>query len=460
MRQNPDVKQAGINPLIHYERHGRHEGRAITIMFQTYSVTIFKKILNRIKRNIAKLFYFRTIQKNKHTKIAVVLHLFYMESWDAIKQYLTNLNSYNYDLIVTCIKGHYDKSILKQIENFHAGTKFFIYPNKGFDIGTFIDVLSKMNIYTYDIVFKLHSKGIHRESIYIYNQIFKNKDWFYNLYDGILGAFSVHRAINAFSKDKKIGLIASKNLIVHDPKHKSYFTKQVAIKYTIKIKNNYSYVAGSCFIIRTKCLETIMNLNLNINSFAKTQRGVFSFAHAMERLVCASVEAQNFKIHGIPVRHNTYSNEIKIAHQTSAIRLLNDKRIDLNYEFFYRSIEGRKIKNYYIQSIALRDINRSWKGKIIKLHQCAPYIYLNGNIDTYKRYCKENKRIFNIEMSVNRYDNLIASIESHGFNTKSMPVINADNNIIMDGQHRCCYLLKQYGPDYKVKALFIEMATN
>ena len=128
----------------------------------------------------------------------------------------------------------------------------------------------------------------------------------------------------------------------------------------------------------------------------------------------------------------------------------------MNYEFFYRSLETKKIVNYYIQKISLQEINRNWKGKNIKLNHCAAYKYLQGKTNTYKNYCKENKKLFNIEMSINRYDNLIKNIENKGFDSKTMPVINPKNNVIMDGQHRCCYLLNKYGPEHKVKALFIE----
>lgn len=454
---NPDVKKANMNPLLHYETYGKKEGREIQkINTNAYHTNVFKIFSSTIKRHISNIFYYKTIQKNKETKILVVLHLYYMSSWESIKLYLDNLNQYKYDLIITYVDGHYQKRVLDQIKKYKQNTKFFVYPNKGFDIGAFIDVLHTTDIDKYDIIFKLHSKGISRKYIYIYNQIFKNKDWFCNLYNGILGAFSVHKAINAFIKDKNIGIVASENLIVHDPKHKIFFTKQIADKYKLKTNANYHYIAGSCFIIRPVCLKKIKSLKLTINSFSETQRGVFSLAHALERLICAVPEAQKFKIYGIPVSHNIYRKELKSAQKTSAIKLLEDKRFVLNYEFFYRSLETKKIVNYYIQKISLQEINRNWKGKNIKLNQCAAYKYLQGKTNTYKNYCKENKKLFNIEMSINRYDNLIKNIENKGFDSKTMPVINPKNNVIMDGQHRCCYLLNKYGPEHKVKALFIE----
>ena len=452
---NMDVKNANINPLLHYEMYGKNEGRTGGYAIQ-YNINKIQKILYFIKHKISNIWYYKTIKRNQKSKILVVLHLFYMNAWDAIKLYLDNLDKYNYDLIVTIVRDNYQQDVLNKIKKYKNNTKFFVYQNQGFDIGPFIDILNKTDISKYDLIFKIHSKGISRKFIYIYDQIFKYKDWFYNLFDGILGAFSVHRAINAFSQDKKIGIVASKNLIVQDPEHKRDLTRQFTNKYKLQIKPDYHYIAGTCFIIRPKCLEQIINLKLTINSFSETQRNTFSLAHALERIICANAESQNFKIYGIPVFHHIYNKELKSARKTSALRLLDDKRIIFDSEFFYR-LETRKITNYYIQYIPLKDINRRWYEKIIKLNECAPYKYLKGQRNTYINYCKENKKLFNIDMSLKRYNELINNIETNGFNPKNMPVINAKNNVIMDGQHRCCYLLNKYGPDYKVQAVFIDM---
>ncbi|MBE6461709.1 MAG: hypothetical protein E7006_02600 [Alphaproteobacteria bacterium] len=459
LKENMDVKNAKMNPLLHYERYGRYEGRRGGIKIKqkvTYNVNVIKKIAHYFNKNFAKLLYRNVIKQNKNKRVLVVLHLFYMESWNAIKLYLDNLKAYDYDLVVTYVRGCYDKRVLSKIKEFNKNVKMYMYPNRGFDIGPFLDVLQKINLADYDIVFKLHSKGIYRKQIYIYNQIFKNKDWFYNLYNGILGEFSVHKVMKAFSNNKNIGVVASKNLIVCDPKHKQNLTQEIAEKYKIKLHKNYRYVAGSCFAIRAEGLEKIKKQNLTIKNFSCTKRGIFSLAHAMERIICAMIEKQGNIIYGLKVPHPIYKSELEIAQKTSSLRLLDDRRFVLDDEFFYRGLEGKKIRNYYVKRIALGDINRSWKGKIFKLHECAPYIYLKGNSQAYNRYCKENKRMFNIEMSQHRFDCLVSCIESKGFNAKSMPVINAADNVIMDGQHRSCYLLSKFGTEHKVRALFIE----
>jgi len=41
-----------------------------------------------------------------------------MESWPEICEYLKNLSPYKYDLIVTCMEGHYDETTLDRVRAF------------------------------------------------------------------------------------------------------------------------------------------------------------------------------------------------------------------------------------------------------------------------------------------------------------------------------------------------------
>ncbi|MBR3502358.1 MAG: hypothetical protein IKO06_05585 [Alphaproteobacteria bacterium] len=400
---------------------------------------------------------YKIIKQNKNKKILVILHLFYMDSWNSIKYYLQNLSPYKYDLIVTYTDDFYEQKLLDEIADFHINTKFYKYENRGFDIGPFIDIISKTDLNRYDIIYKLHSKGIERPFIYIYNQIFKYTDWFANLYKAILGEFSVHHAINILSKNTNIGIVAAENLIVEDPIHKKYFTQQIAKYLDLRIPDNYHYVAGSCFVIKSDLLNYVKKLNLTIKDFEKTSRGEFSFAHAMERIMFACIEDGNEKMYGISVRHPMYKSEVQKYEKISSLRLLKDKSFDLNYEFFYKCLEGKNIKSYEIKAMKLKEIKRNWFGKIYSLTQCSPYKYLKGDKLRYEKYTKINAELTSFKMSTERFDALIKSIEKNGFNTRYLPVVNANDNSIMDGLHRCSYLLNKYGENHKVKVLYLKI---
>ncbi|MBP3546565.1 MAG: hypothetical protein J6K16_05480 [Alphaproteobacteria bacterium] len=152
-----------------------------------------------------------------------------------------------------------------------------------------------------------------------------------------------------------------------------------------------------------------------------------------------------YKIFGVK-----FTKRNKHKNKTPKMRLLNDKNIKFDYDFFCKYIERTKINKYKIIKIRLKDIKRLWHdGKLYKLEDCSPYKYLNGNINRYEKYCQENYEKTGILMSKERYDKLISSVNRH-YDEKMMPIISQDN-IILDGQHRCCILLKKYGPLHKIK---------
>ncbi len=448
-----DVKKANINPLLHYIKCGEKEGRKC-IKVSEYKFSKFQNLVFNLTNFIGKVFYYKKIRKNADAKILVILHLFYTDSWNIIEKYLNNLNKYQYKLIVTVVANNFSQEIITNIKEFRPDAEIRIYPNLGFDVGSFIDILSEVNLEEYDIIYKLQSKGIKRPYIFIYNQIFKYKDWFFNLYNGILGGISAHQCIDKLLSSNKVGIVAAKNLIIHDPKHKQYFTREKANEYGINVLDNYKYVAGTCFAIKASLLKPIKNLRLSISDFENTQRGTFSLAHAMERLICAIIETQGYKYYGINILHHRYIKSLKKEQKYSAMRLLKDSSFDIDYDFFYKVLELRRIKNYEVKTIKLKDIKRYWQGKYYSLTEVSPFAYLKGNKARYTAYCTENSQCSNFVMSKDRFDVLINSLDK-GYNVKKMPILNAEDLSLMDGQHRCCYLVNKYGLEHSVKCLLI-----
>lgn len=408
-----------------------------------------------IKAACGRALYGRCIKRNKDGRILVVLHLYYMDAWPSIKRYLENLAPYRYDLVVTYVTGHYDPGVLEEVRAFKNDVRFTEYENKGYDIGGFIDTLSKIDLQDYDIVYKLHSKGVGRDFIYIYDQVFKKADWFLNLFDGILGEINVHRTVNYLMNKPDIGLVASANLIVKDPAHKQAFTHAKAEQLHIPIEKDYHFVAGSCFAIKASLLSSIQDLHLTIDSFDYTKRGYFSTAHALERLVCACMEPQGQHLSGIPVRHPRYLLERRLHRSLSPIRLLEDERFTIDYDYFYKALEMYPVFSYEIKSIRIGDLRRYWEGEYYPLRDCSPFAYILGDKDRYDLYAADNSKTSAFEMSPERFDSLINSLEEKGFDSKQLPIVCALDNTVWDGLHRCCWLLAKYGEDHVISAIYL-----
>lgn len=454
---NKDVALAEVDPLWHYEKNGKFEGRKITYDTGNYKALSIPRGLTRW---LGKLFCKELIRKNSNARILVVLHLFYMVSWKEIKQYLKNLDAYKYDLVVTYTNAVVDEAVLEDIRKYKPDAVMKECSNLGYDVGSFTEVLSDTELSDYDIIFKLQSKGVNRPKIYIYGEYLKKRDWFLNLFEGCLGAFTVHRTIDRLMNDDSAGLVAAKNLIVKDPSHKQNMVKEFMRERGISIPDKYLFVAGTCFAVRSELMQPIKDMGLMVSDY-KPAGAEFSLAHKMERIICLTVLNQGYKFYGNKVltlrrTFRKFSIDYYLKKKHSAIRLLEDKRFELDDEFVYFCLEQRLVKKYELVDIPLKDIRRLWEGKAIPLKECHPYKYLvQGDSRIYEKYCRLNRRDFNLDiMSENRFDELIDSIEQNGFDSHSAVVVNGDN-ILMDGQHRCCYMLYKYGEDYKLPCVRI-----
>lgn len=388
------------------------------------------------------------IERNKNARILVVLHLFYDEAVPLVMKYMENLSPYKFDLIVTYTAERIKDSTLSNIKNRYPSAKLKDFQNIGFDIGPFVLALNEIRLKDYDLVLKLHTKGIGRRFIYIYDQIFKTSDWFFNLFDGVLGGKTVHSTIDALMRGPAL-ISAAKNLIVKDPKHKRSFVRTWCDKLGIRYVDDYEFVAGSCFWAKSEALESLKALKLEESSFERSQRGEFSLAHALERIMFFSSLG---KIRGEEVAINEYPNELAEHRRYSPEKILSDPRIELDDDFVYRRIEGRRIKDYEIVKIKLKDIRRkTYDGRILELKDCEPYKFLKGEREQYERYCEDNLKLSGFCMSEERFQRLVNNMQE--YNPRCMPVIRATDGVLLDGQHRCSILLYKYGGDYEVTVL-------
>lgn len=384
----------------------------------------------------------------RDARILVILHFFYPDLWPIVRTYLENLTPYDWDLVVTYPAELVPESELAAIRTFKSSVRLMPCRNAGFDVGPFIEALKDVDLGDHDIVFKLQTKGCGQLERFIYGQVFKGADWFHNLFDGVLGGRSVHEAVSALMSGE-CALAAAENLIVQDPKHKCNYVRKFCAEHDWRFIEGYRYVAGTCFAVRSEVLRPLRELGLSLSDFADTVRGRFSLAHALERWMCFAADG---RMKGIPVAHDAHPELVEKLSRCSALQLLDDPRFDLDDEFMYRAFEFARIGGYEVAEIRLGDIRRVWYDmRAYRLDECAPYRYLGGDARVYDDYCRANSKQSFFEMSKGRFDSLIKSMET--YDPRRMPVVLGKRNVILDGQHRCCILLKRFGPDYRIKVV-------
>lgn len=402
---------------------------------------------------------YHLIEKNQNARILVVLHFFYPDSWKEINTYLLNLECYNWDLIVTYPDFLSEEDLLP-IRQFKKDVILIKCENLGYDIRPFFIAIEQINLDEYDIVFKLQSKGVKRKKIFIYKQLFFGRDWFVNLFEGCLGVSNVHRTINTLVSSNQIGAVCAKNLIVRDPSYKETLVIKQLEKNQIEAERGYKFVAGTCFAIRARLLKKFQMINFNKELYQSVSnaRGI-SFAHSLERYFGISVSQSGYEIEGNEVcslwRKVKHPLEIMLSTISSEKLLYEDFIIDDEY---FHWILDNKFVRYKLRKIKLGQLKyySHEHNRDIFLENCVPYRYLKGDRVAYEEYSRYHLENGLPAMTPDRFEALIKSMKESGFDSRNIIIVN-ERNTICDGQHRACYLAYEYGLDFEIEVLEIEM---
>lgn len=137
--------------------------------------------------------------------------------------------------------------------------------------------------------------------------------------------------------------------------------------------------------------------------------------------------------------------------------LKNDKRFYIDDFTFETHLKISKMLSYDIVELELGKILRQQDNKIFPMKYSDVYKYLEGasnNIEEYNKYCEniligEDRK----KHSTKIYDQLIKNISKNDYDIRKGIIVVNQLNIIMDGQHRACILLKKYGENHKIKVL-------
>ena len=113
--------------------------------------------------------------------------------------------------------------------------------------------------------------------------------------------------------------------------------------------------------------------------------------------------------------------------------------------------------SYKIKIISVGRIIMPYPGAYIKVGESPVYQFLNGNHESeekYKLYCKKYGK-FNPNRTVDNYKELINDFSLEDYDIKKGVIIVNQANVLLDGQHRSCLILKKYGKNHKIQVLEI-----
>ena len=81
--------------------------------------------------------------------------------------------------------------------------------------------------------------------------------------------------------------------------------------------------------------------------------------------------------------------------------------------------------------------------------------------EEYINYCNDDDNLIdNHNHSLQTFNNIMRELEKSSYSIKKGAIVINQYNCIMDGVHRCSYLLARYGPDYKIEVVKLYTKTS
>lgn len=240
-------------------------------------------------------------------KLAVHLHLYYLEQVPEILGYLRALEGVSYDLFVTMVQE--DVGVAAQILAEHPNAQIWVVENRGYDIGPFIEFLHRIDLNAYDYVLKLHTKGKTSQNHTFLNGLrLGNALWGKMMWESLLGSPAlVQKNIDILDKRADVMMLGSRYCVTdakQDYEKLLPEVNEVLRKMGLAEVRTLSFVAGAMFMARAKVLKPLLTYGLT--DFAPTDGHVKegTLAHVMERV---------FGVLGapiVPIDHGSYRREI------------------------------------------------------------------------------------------------------------------------------------------------------
>ncbi|MEP0356634.1 rhamnan synthesis F family protein [Paraglaciecola sp.] len=282
LRCNVDIYLNGISPLIHYMYHGRHEGR------------ISSGVINRwlpatelVPRDSANW---------KDQKIAIVLHIFYV---DFVAKFAETLRQFptSVDVFVTAATPQIERdatNTFSKLSNVNR-LKTALCENRGRNFGPFLVNFSK-ELLNYDLMCHMHSK----KSLYSGRE---QTQWFDYLHNFLLkDKHAVKSVLRLFDEHQDLGIYYPSSFwmmpswVNHWTCNKP-FANRFIDDWGIDISDNFvNYPVGGMFWARPKALEPLLNQSFSYDDFpAEPLPNDGSWLHALERVIGLLSEKQGFK---------------------------------------------------------------------------------------------------------------------------------------------------------------------
>ena len=297
LNANSDVAIANMNGLEHFIGGGELEGRSPSSYFDTraylrartkgVNVPALRNMLQELVirapwNNAMPLHYSLTpneeismqlnksrlqeLTRRRERRIAVVAHLYYRDIVKQVLQYISNIDE-EFDLIVTLPTWGADEIesiVLKQ----YPDAVLCRMPNRGRDIGPFLEVLPFLMERNYTALLKLQTK----KGYYLGGRAKPDwgTAWRYLAYESLLGnAGRIQQIMDAFHAEPRLSMVGTQQFLVSVADYPSvdaatghWTASQMSGPHKCDV-----FFAGTMFWVRPQCLSPLATENFKLTAF-------------------------------------------------------------------------------------------------------------------------------------------------------------------------------------------------
>lgn len=238
-------------------------------------------------------------------RIAVCLHLYYVEMWDQIASYLENFADIPYDFYVTMPREN--KPFVPTIQEKQSNARIIFTENVGFDIYPFLQFVQHIDLDDYDLIFKLHSKkdipgDFIRTGVNLGGTVWRDV-----MFQALLGTPArVQQIIRIFERQQHVGMVCAEQ--VHFQGYELMMQDidiQRVQAYMLEcgmVPRNWEFVAGSIFALRSRLLKPLKRRNFKKEEFPPYfPRDWNSLPYCLERIFGCMISAQGLALCGLSI---------------------------------------------------------------------------------------------------------------------------------------------------------------
>lgn len=190
--------------------------------------------------------------------------------------------------------------------------KIITVPNVGYDIGSFVYVINNIDLDSYDLVLKIHTKNETGTNVTCLNGVnYTDKDWTELLIDSVLkNKNTISKIFSIFKKNLDINMVSSKYCTTSEEfYYKKHIKKvnEILNKISLPTVESIEFCAGTIFWARASIFKLIQN-KYTIESFVDSRNNKSdidcTLAHTFERLFGVLAKINNGKIKTVGFRNN------------------------------------------------------------------------------------------------------------------------------------------------------------